>query len=283
MVLILVSVALAVQVAALILETIRRNELPPIPRIIWSYWNDKKLPPLIQKCVDSWKRHMPGYTIRMLSDDNLGTYMDTSLLSLPWVQTHQLRSDVIRLAILAKHGGIWSDASIIMYGKHPLQDAIESNKYEFIGYNNTTGPIKTSFPYVESFYFAARPKSMIVQLWKAAFIDMFPNVSISERADLMLNKVGVEQGNVHLPEYLYVYIAMNLVTQTLLPPEYFKEHTYMQPVDNGNVYEYQIRTNWSSTAMKMLADTPEDQRPRVVKITRGDRHEIEKQNLVDFI
>ena len=136
--LVCVVVCVLVVAAVLVALLVPRRLVPPvpcvtqvssIPKVIWTYWDSAVLPPSIQTCLASWKKHMPGYDVRVLSDSNLNRYMDgVKWNELKWIDSHARKSDVVRICVLSRHGGIWSDASIMLYGPHPMQAASESGR-----------------------------------------------------------------------------------------------------------------------------------------------------------
>lgn len=91
------------------------NECP-----IWVLWwqGFENAPLIVQRCVESIKRNGGGHSLRLLSKDNLGEYIqlpdfikqkvDNGAITL----THL--SDIIRMALLAKYGGFWIDSTVFV-------------------------------------------------------------------------------------------------------------------------------------------------------------------------
>ena len=46
-----------------------------IPNIIYTYWHSETLPLLVKKCISSWKRHLPNYSIHIIHDKNISEYI----------------------------------------------------------------------------------------------------------------------------------------------------------------------------------------------------------------
>ncbi|MBD1573288.1 hypothetical protein HC725_08385 [Vibrio sp. S17_S38] len=95
-------------------KTINNND---IPKIIWIFWDSgfDNAPDVVHKSVSSWKNMNPDYEIRLLSNDNINEYIDfdfncifnlSSIHCLP-----AIKSDILRLYLLSKYGGIWADAT----------------------------------------------------------------------------------------------------------------------------------------------------------------------------
>jgi hypothetical protein len=89
----------------------------PIPsqystKTVWLLWMQgwDNAPSLVTKVKDSWVTKNPGWNIQLVSKENLGEFMDTS--KIPWEASMQAQSDVIRIHLLEKHGGVWADSTL---------------------------------------------------------------------------------------------------------------------------------------------------------------------------
>lgn len=84
-----------------------------IPKIIHFCWlSGDPYPPKIQRCLDSWKKHLPDYEV-MLWDCNR-----FDLKSSPWVEQaftakkYAFAADYIRMYALYNYGGIYMDSDV---------------------------------------------------------------------------------------------------------------------------------------------------------------------------
>jgi hypothetical protein len=88
-----------------------------IPRVVWTLWLQgwDAAPPLVQACLRSWELRNPAWTIRPLTAETIGDYVDLAE-TYPGVNTAELppaaRSDMIRVALLCEHGGVWVDSTV---------------------------------------------------------------------------------------------------------------------------------------------------------------------------
>jgi len=87
-----------------------------IPRILHYVWLGKKpLSPVGQKCLQSWKEHLPGWQIRRWDESN-------SPVEHPFVRQmisdkkYAFASDYIRLFALAQMGGLYVDTDLELIG-----------------------------------------------------------------------------------------------------------------------------------------------------------------------
>ena len=135
-------------------EYFQNNE---IPKIIWAYWDTEDIPEIVKLSIQSWKKNAPRYKINLMNQKNIET-----LISLPknWKTFPPYRqSDIIRLLLLEKYGGVWMDATIIL-----LEDLDK-----FISKNNLTLFITpgSSFenPVFENWFISSSPNNKIIKLW----------------------------------------------------------------------------------------------------------------------
>jgi hypothetical protein len=85
-----------------------------IPKKIWMLWTQglTEAPFIVKKCIDSWIRKNPTWDIVILDAGSLKKYIE---LDIPDNVFSSLslaaQSDLVRLALLSKHGGVWTDAT----------------------------------------------------------------------------------------------------------------------------------------------------------------------------
>lgn len=87
-----------------------------IPRIIWTCWwqGEEQAPALVRACFDSWAFHNPGWRINIVDRTNVSDIGKSfPLFAQPERIPIQAFSDVLRIAVLKTHGGVWVDASLL--------------------------------------------------------------------------------------------------------------------------------------------------------------------------
>jgi mannosyltransferase OCH1-like enzyme len=81
----------------------------PIPKIIHYVWvGDKPLTPLAERCIASWREHLPDYEIKLWNEQNSPMqhhYVQEMYRQKKWAFV----SDYIRFFVLEKEGGIYLD------------------------------------------------------------------------------------------------------------------------------------------------------------------------------
>jgi hypothetical protein len=86
-----------------------------VVRVIWIAWFDggeESMPEIGTRCLASWRRNNPGWTVNVLSNRTLKDHVDAEALARmsKW-QSLTTRSDVLRIYLLGRHGGLWVDAT----------------------------------------------------------------------------------------------------------------------------------------------------------------------------
>lgn len=95
------------------LENTIVRELP-----IWVCWFDgiEKAPPLVQRCIDSIYEHANGHPVNFITWDTIDDYIEIPFYIKKKVLKKEMSyahySDIIRVFLLEKYGGIWLDATI---------------------------------------------------------------------------------------------------------------------------------------------------------------------------
>jgi len=87
-------------------ETVNSSQFP---RTIWFLWLQgiEQAPFVVKKCYESWLLQNKNWEIILLDQTNLRNYTHLPTGDL----TDQALSDVIRINLLARYGGIWVDAT----------------------------------------------------------------------------------------------------------------------------------------------------------------------------
>jgi len=99
------------------------SEHRAFPRIIWLLWlqGEEHAPVIVKQCIASWRRSNPSWQVCVLNSTTLAQHVTLDLQHPEWKKlspNHQ--SDLIRLDLLSRHGGVWADASTWCH--EPLDD-----------------------------------------------------------------------------------------------------------------------------------------------------------------
>lgn len=137
---------------------------PPLRRPIFLYWGQgfDAAPPIVQRCRASVYASNPGADIHELTDANFLYYVDLPsdlVTALKGNRTHL--SDLLRLALLERYGGIWLDATcLVTEPLAPRVDELLATSDSFV--------FSYAGAFISSWFLAARPDSYLIHLWRAA-------------------------------------------------------------------------------------------------------------------
>ena len=95
------------------MKSIRKASSSKIPKIIHYCWfGGSPLPESARKCVDSWKKFFPGYEIRQWDEKNFDVNFCQYASEAFGQKKYAFLSDVARLYIIEKYGGIYFDTDV---------------------------------------------------------------------------------------------------------------------------------------------------------------------------
>lgn len=107
-----------------------------IPKVIHYCWFGKQpLGDLAQRCILSWKKFFPNYTIMEWNEENFDISSYDFVRKAYEDQKWAFVSDVVRLIILYQHGGIYFDTDVEVISS--FNDILANTHSGFIGFEKT--------------------------------------------------------------------------------------------------------------------------------------------------
>lgn len=88
-----------------------------IPKIIWQFWHSglHGAPEVVRRSHETWRHFNPDHEIRFLSLEQANAWLGFDFEALSEELTANIgwagKSDLLRLLLLARYGGIWADAT----------------------------------------------------------------------------------------------------------------------------------------------------------------------------
>lgn len=141
-----------------------------VPKRIWLLWaqGPEQMPAVPRACVQSWVRHNPGWEIELLSMQSLGRFVHPLLDSAEARSQRPYRlSELARLDLLSRHGGVWADATCFCVKPLDdwLPDRLDSGFFAFA----TPGRDRL----MASWFLASRREGYIVSRMREELIDYY--------------------------------------------------------------------------------------------------------------
>jgi len=249
-----------------------------IPKQIWTYWNSDELTPVVTKCINSWKKYNPDYTITVVTPKNLGQYIDFDVKSVKFNDSPARESDIIRLNILAKYGGVWCDASILM--TRPF-DFPTNSKHEFVGYYIEHYTNKPQWPCIEGWFFATVPGGKLVTKWRDSFMSISNFDSVTDYlTDLRKRNVDFQKTHAWMLNYLAINLAAQDAMQTGMTVDEIQKTCYFMSANKGP-YKHMYEHGWNNyDAVKSVC---EPNQPTIVKFHNHDRKLLDTKPELDCV
>ncbi|MEI2266585.1 glycosyltransferase family 32 protein [Erwinia sp. CGal63] len=247
---------------------IHDRPLNEIPKQVWMFWAGAKLPKEIQSFVNKISRENPAWTVTVVNDSNLSQYLP----GLTFKRQDMLvahRSDVIRLELLYKYGGVWMDASIIL--NRTLDDFLAvnaSNRYDMVAFYRDVSTVDRRYPVIETWFMAAPKNNRFIENWLRYFrpitelgaAEMFRQLQQLPNYEEVVQKITDPQ-----------YLILN-ITQQQAMREDNQYNFYLRKCEANAIY-YQRLVSWDAVQLSrmLMIDRLPDVLPPIVKLTGLDR------------
>lgn len=139
------------------LEPFRQCE---IPKVIWMYWaqGEENMPFVVRECVATWKVLNPNWEVRICTDANLGSYLDS--FSFPNHLPYRYRANYLRLALIEKFGGVWADSTCFCH--RPLDEWLPLLAHSGFFVFRNPAPDRD----IENWFICATAKNPLIKNWK---------------------------------------------------------------------------------------------------------------------
>ena len=140
---------------------------------IWIYWHQgwEKAPSLVKQCKGSWARLNPDYELHALDQNSLFDHIEfpTGIDIQRKDLTVQHISELGRLALLSKYGGVWTDTTVMC--TRPLSAWLEEYYgSQFFAFRN---PGKNRL--MDTWFIAAESENIILRRLYKNFSDFYVN------------------------------------------------------------------------------------------------------------
>ncbi|NCT84004.1 MAG: hypothetical protein GXC94_12705 [Comamonadaceae bacterium] len=140
-----------------------------IPRIIWTYSPLRPASAFVQACLANWRRFAPDHEVRLLDRDGIHLWLPELRADFDTLTTdHQ--TDWLRTQLLARHGGVWLDASTLLSRDLAwLHELRARRQAEYVGFYIDRDTTRPELPMLDKAVMAAVPGGGFVTALAQAF------------------------------------------------------------------------------------------------------------------
>ncbi len=208
--------------------------------------------------METWKKFLPNATIIVLDYKNIGEFLDvrelglnlfSGRLSLPQI------ADAIRVALLAKHGGVWMDIDTIILSRDAEQYFLPDEKHRTIFFGDHLEKI------CHIAFINAPPNSMCMNLWRefirekiwnlnsSTFVnwDFLGNSFINNYAQLHTDEVKIIDRNLAMPELKLM--SESITYEKSYPIYYFLQSHHLADVNADMLL---LHNSWTPPMFKEI-------------------------------
>ncbi|MDR7332433.1 capsular polysaccharide synthesis protein [Roseateles asaccharophilus] len=247
-----------------------------IPKIIWTYWQQAPAPRFIQACLDNWRRFAPDHQVRVLDRSTVGDWLPTLRADFDTLPAYR-QSDWLRVQLLARHGGVWMDASMLLSRDLGwLHATRQARAADYVGFYIDRYTNRPKLPIVENWLMASVAGGRFVTALAAAF-----DRALDEGAESLLQRLRDEGRHERvvqaLTEDFQRYLLMHVAASELLDREPQLARLVLLRAEDGP-FAWHAGVGWRKRhlyARLALVPCPRVL-PAVLKLRGGDREVTER-------
>lgn len=247
-----------------------KQSIAEIPKVIWLYW-EGELPIFVEDCIKNIRARNPDYQVHVLCPKTIDQYCDIDFSQLE-IAMPQHKADLIRFNLLYLHGGIWLDASIIVYDRLDwIQQAIQQNNTEIFAYYRKKNTTQQDSPIIENWLLASSKNNLFFKAWfdeLLAALKIGPKQYVKNIRDSRTDCHKVFQ-RISNPEYLISYVVCQIIMCEHKPS--------VTLIDcDQNAFFYQVKNRWvkEKTLIDMALNHQAGEFPKLIKFAGKERNHV---------
>ena len=254
------------------INSLKDSERSHLPKIIWMYWEGNQSA-LLKACIQRIRDLHPDYEINFLSPENIGLYSQLDFSdSTIQAATAQQRADLIRFDLIYHYGGIWLDASTLVYEKLDwIDELIQRTKTQSFAYYRAKNTTNLNYPVIENWLLASTAKNIFYRHWME---ELYQALSIGPKnyiAEIkkQSNSTDIFQEIGRL-EYLIAYVVCQKVMR-----EYPLSMAFIDC--DQNAFLYQVSNQWvkEKISIDMAVNLAPKVMPKLIKLAGKERKALE--------
>jgi len=143
----------------------QQKDLPEIPKIVWMVWHNDNLPASMALNISKIRRDNPDHQVYLITQRTLSQWLpELHFISADLTLAH--KSEIIRLELLHRYGGIGIDCSTLLFEDLAwVHRAHEARSMDLIGYYREQSTLNLLAPVIENWFLAAPPQNPFIREW----------------------------------------------------------------------------------------------------------------------
>ncbi|KOA70921.1 capsular polysaccharide synthesis protein [Pantoea sp. CFSAN033090] len=246
----------------------QQKDLPEIPKIVWMVWHNDHLPASMALNISKIRRDNPDHQVYLITQRTLSHWLpDLNFISSDLTLAH--KSEIIRLELIHRYGGIGIDCSTLLFENLAWVHRVhEARSMDLIGYYNEQSTLNLLAPVTESWFLAAAPQNPFIREWLKQLAPV-KNVGIrnyfhelKKRDDFPLIVQNMENPSRQL---------LSLAQQVAMR-EYRRANLYLRKSEASAWFYQRLHADSSSAfAQSVMFQQRPQTPPPIIKLTGNER------------
>lgn len=246
----------------------QQKDLPEIPKIVWMVWHNDHLPASMALNISKIRRDNPDHQVYLITQRTLSQWLpDLNFISFDLTLAH--KSEIIRLELIHRYGGIGIDCSTLLFENLAWVHRVhESRSMDLIGYYGEQSTLNLLAPVTESWFLAAAPQNPFIREWLKQLAPV-KNVGIrnyfhelKKRDDFPLIVQNMENPSRQL---------LSLAQQVAMR-EYRRANLYLRKSEASAWFYQRLHADSSSAfAQSVMFQQRPQTPPPIIKLTGNER------------
>ncbi|NIE52562.1 mannosyltransferase [Pantoea sp. Ap-870] len=217
--------------------------LPEIPKKIWMYWDNEYLPKSMALNIQQLRQDNPDHQVYVLNRLTLKEVLPDFIFTSTQLSEQQ-KSEVIRLELLLRYGGIAIDCSTLLFEDLSwVHRAHQERRMDVIGYYREIATVNYLAPVIENWFLAAAPNNPFIREWQKQYAPIkhlgahnyFNELAKRDDFALLTQKIAEPAQQ------------LGSLAQQAAMREHRRVNLYLRKCE-ANAYYYQRLNNWQSDA-----------------------------------
>ncbi|MDL4915469.1 MAG: capsular polysaccharide synthesis protein [Enterobacterales bacterium endosymbiont of Blomia tropicalis] len=246
----------------------QQKSLPDIPKKVWMYWHGEQLPKSMKLNIKKLRQDNADHEINLITQRTLSQWLpDLNFISSDLTLAH--KSDIIRLELLQRYGGIGIDCSTLLFENLSWVHKVHQERpMDVIGYYRERSTINYLSPVTESWFLAAAPQNPFIREWLKQLAPV-KNIGIQNYVQELKKRddFPLILQNIDNPSRQLLSLAQQVAIR-----EYRRINFYLRKGE-ANAYYYQglHADNSDAFARSVLFQQRPQTPPPIIKLTGNER------------